>query len=278
MENKKFNETNNIDNILKTIEDSSIYKSKPQSNPVKKNKSGKLHANHRKRLDSKIEKYGFDSLNEYEQLEYILYVVRPRIDTNEIAHLLIDEFGSLSAVLSTSAKKLQKVEGVGYRTASFISQLNVVSGIVLRSHEERKKVNFSNQSEMIGYIQTFYIGKKHEVVYIFILDRNNNLIKIQKISDGNNRQTEVYVNKIMMSAMENHAASIVIAHNHPSGNSTPSPEDVSTAHYLREVLGTVGINLLDNVIVSDNNYYSFKEDKYFEKLIWMKPKVEFNIE
>lgn len=272
MQHNNSDSANNISKILDEIVNApSIYKTKaksPKKTEVRTDKSSGLYEGHRKRLDQKIEEYGFESLNEYEQLEYILFVARRRINTNDIAHRLISEFGTLNGVLNASVKELEKVKGVGYRTACFLTQLNDVSGMILRNFE-KENIKFDDAQRMAKYIQTFYIGKKNEAFHMFLLDLDKRLIKVEKISEGNHLKTEVYNHQIIKAATTHNASYVVIAHNHPSGNENPSESDIASTQYIRDILKALDIVLMDSIIISKGKYYSFKENQYLNTINWM---------
>jgi len=231
-------------------------------------RNGELHKNHRKRLDKKIEKYGFETLPDHEQLEAILFVVIPRSDTNELAHRLLNRFGTFQGVLNAGYKKLNEVEGVGYRTAMFLSQLNGVAGVILRNQQEGLYM-LDTTDKIRGYISTYYLGRLKESSYVFFLDANNRLRGTEKISEGTIDQTHVYPREVAKCALDNSASSVIIAHNHPSGIIEPSTQDINITKSIETALSVVGISLYDSVIISDNNYFSFRDNGYLTRLKWM---------
>lgn len=231
-------------------------------------RNGELHKNHRKRIDRKIEKHGFETLPDHEQLEAILFVAIPRGDTNELAHQLLNRFGTFQGVLNAGYKKLLEVKGVGYRTAMFLSQLNGVAGVILRNQQEG--IHTLDTSEKIrGYISTYYLGRLREASYIFFLDANNRLRSTEKLSEGTIDQTHIYPREVAKCALENSASSVIIAHNHPSGIIEPSPQDINITKALEAALSAVGVRLYDSVIISDNSYFSFRDNGYLIKVRWI---------
>lgn len=229
---------------------------------------GDIHKNHRKRLDKKIEYSGFESLPDHEQLESILFVIIPRGDTNALAHYLLDEFGTLQGVLNAGFEKLQKVKGVGYRTARFLSQLNDVAGVILRNQQEN--VYCLDTSEKIrGYISTYYLGRLTECSYLFILDATKHLNGVIKLSDGTTSQTHIYPQKVAKYAVTHSAYAVIIAHNHPGGTLEPSVHDINVTKSVNAALAAVGVKLYDSVIVSGRNYFSFRDNGYLYKLKWI---------
>ena len=133
-----------------------------------------LHEGHRKRIDDKSRIMGFEFLEEHEQLEKILFSVIPRGNTNEIAHELLDLFGSLKGVLMADVVSLQSVEGVGTRTAEFLHDLAPILGVVERAIKDENKENVLDSDEKIGeYVKTFFYGKSVESLFMFSLSSAN---------------------------------------------------------------------------------------------------------
>lgn len=230
-------------------------------------KRGDYHKNHRKRIDKKVEQYGFETLPDHEQLEYILFSVIPRGDTNILAHRLLEEFGTLQGVLNADKKHIQKVEGVGYRTACFLSNLNDVAGLILRNQQNGPYV-LDTSDRIRGYISTFYIGRLNECSYIFMLDATKRLKSVLKMSDGTTNQTHIYPQRVAQQAVINSASEVIIAHNHPSGTIEPSTQDINVTKAVEAALMAVGVKLHDSVIIGGNNYFSFKDSGYLFKLRW----------
>lgn len=214
------------------------------------------HRGHRKRLNDKVQKLGMEFLAEHEQLEKILFTVVPRGDTNPIAHALLDKFGTISAVLMASPEDLKKIDGVGSRTAEFLSSLPSVLGIVERSLKGAKiKLN---TTENIGtFASTLFYGKLYESVYIIFLDYKDGLIGYEKLSDGTTNTSSLYVRRVIDSAIKNKASSIILTHNHPSGDCNPSSNDDRITKLVGEALQALDIKLKDHIIVGTDEFYSY---------------------
>lgn len=227
-----------------------------------------VHHNHRQRVDKKVEEYGFENLPDHEKLEYILYVTIPRCDTNALAYSLLGEFGTLQGVFSAKAKELKRVKGIGYRTAHFLSQLNDVAGVIVRSQKD-SNVIFNDTKKAKEYIQSYYLGRLTENSYMFMLDANRRLKNTVKISEGVNNHSYIYPQKVAQKALLNDAHSVVIAHNHPGGSVEPSTDDIEVTKKIEITLNAVGIQLYDSVIISDDNYFSFRENGYVVSLKWI---------
>ena len=243
-----------------------VKKVNTKSSTSKKN--GSLHANHRKRIDEKIRRNGFEFLPDHEQLEFLLFVAIPMGDTNELAHRLLERFGTMKGVLNAGYKKLKEVKGVGVRTAMYLSQLNSVAGVIVRSQDDKPVVLDTN--EKIGnYIRTYYLGRLKEASYIFFLDGRSRLIGAEKLSDGTIDETYVYPREVLKVTLESSASAVILAHNHPTGLVEPSSQDIAVNKRIESSLRHIGVRLEDNIIVSGNNYYSFRENGYLSTLKWI---------
>ncbi|MBQ2890543.1 MAG: hypothetical protein IJE44_02720, partial [Clostridia bacterium] len=144
---------------------------------------GNLHDKHRERMDKKAKLGGLHNMPDHEVLEMILFAVIPRGNTNEIAKRLIDEFGSLHKVLTADEKELAKIEGIGMRTAKFLTSLYDVLGVLERSINSPKK-QIKTSEEAIDYAKTFFYGKLTEQFLLITLNRAGNVIGRYKLGDG----------------------------------------------------------------------------------------------
>lgn len=221
------------------------------------------HVGHRQRLDDKSNLIGFAFMEEHEQLEKILFAVIPRGNTNVIAHRLLEQCGSLYGVLTAEAEELTKVEGVGNRVAQFLHDLYAVLGCVercmLRENQHKRYVDLSTTEAMGKYAKTLFYGKLTEAFYMVSLNKKLQAYRFDKISDGNTDETPVYIQEVAKLALRTNAYSVLIAHNHPSGNLNPSQADIETTHALRRALDAVGISLLDHIIVGGGEFISLKQ-------------------
>lgn len=233
-----------------------------------KSKPDNVHKDHRQRLDRKVENYDFETLPDHEQLEFILYVIIPQRDTNELAHRLLNHFGSFKGVLNAERSELSKIRGVGYRTAMFISQLNRMAGVIVRSQYQKNPV-LETSAQIKEYIMTYYLGRLKEVSYLMFLDSNKHLIGTEKLSEGTTDRTHIYPREVVKLAVMNNASYVIIAHNHPSGFVEPSEQDINVTKGIEVALSAVDISLHDSVIVSGDGFYSFRENGYLTRLRWM---------
>jgi len=217
-----------------------------------------IHAGHRKRIDEKVKQVGLHNMPAHEQLEYMLYQVIPLGNTNGIAHDLLQKFGSLGGIFYASEKELMLVNGIGSRSAKFIAQIPVISGIYQRATMGEKIV--LDTTDKIGeYVITLFNGKLTEEVYIISLTANNRLIRYDRIATGGTSNVPVYVRNIIDVVMSSKAYSAVLAHNHPSGELLPSPDDVEITKKVAAALSVMDVKLIDHIIAADKKYVSLRK-------------------
>ena len=214
-----------------------------------------LHSNHRERLRERYIKEGIDSFEAHQILELILFYSIPRKDTNNIAHELLNRFGSLSGVFEAPCKELITVNGVGRKTAAF---LNLFSQVVRKYEDDKKsdKKDLSSAFDAGKYCINLFKGRIYECMFIVCLDARNKIICSEKIVEGTVNEATVYPRNIIRSALSNNASKVIIAHNHPGGTTTPSTDDLSLTTKIERALNAIDIQLCDHIIVSGDEYTS----------------------
>lgn len=221
--------------------------------PQKEKKADCPHAGHRARLRYKWEKGSYFEKHEF--LELLLFFSIPRSNTNEIAHALLDRFGSIQGILNADPKELRSVPGVGKNTVFFMS---VLSALISHYNEEQidKDILFSSQEELSAYVKTLYVGDSTEKVYILFFDSAGRLKSVERVGEGFSSLSELSLQKINKLAVQSDAAAAVLTHNHPSGLSRPSNKDFQTNKRIAEALRLLGIVLIDHIVVSGNESLS----------------------
>lgn len=219
------------------------------------------HLGHRKRLDEKSYLTGFENLEEHEQLEKFLFAVLRRGNTNELAHRLLREFGGLYGVLTASVADLEKVDGVGHRIAEVLHDIYAFMCSAERSRlRAAKGVHiFRTIDDMGNYAKTLFYDEMIESMWLISLNNRYVAYRNNKLYRGNNNETHVYIPEIVKVALRNDAKSVVIAHNHPSGDLTPSQADIDVTIDLFKALKTVEIDLIDHIIVGGGDYVSLRK-------------------
>lgn len=220
-----------------------------------------MHSGHRQRMRDRIAKNGLDSLTDHELLEYLLFYIQPRVNTNEPAHRLIDTYGSFSAVLDTDEKSLSEIEGIGPKSAQFLSLLPEIARRYLNDKYTPKTV-FDSTFALRTYIQQMYLGIKDEAAAIVLLDGQYALISSKIVARGNVREIYIDQRDILLEVMQKRAPYVVLSHNHPSNSCKPSVEDIVMTNRFATALNVVGSTLIEHLIIYPNGtYYSFARDQ-----------------
>lgn len=213
-----------------------------------------LHDGHRQRLIQRFLEEDLDNFEPHNVLELLLFYAIPRKDTNELAHVLIDTFGSLKGVFDAPYEELIKVTGIGPNTAAL---LKLVPSLTRTYYSSDARSVILDTSEKSGeYFLPYYIGQTEEVVRLACLDAGGKVISNQILHRGSANAAEVNLRKIVNIALRNNAMGVILAHNHPGGLPLPSEEDVATTKSIREALMPMGILLMDHIIVAGQDYVS----------------------
>lgn len=231
------------------------------------------HAGHRERLRKRFAENGFSGFAEHEILELLLTYAIPRINTNPIAHRLIDRFGSLNKVLEADQKELEAVEGVGPQASTLLT----MALPLFRVYEQQKllpKVRLTNYADLAAYCRTLYLGVCREEFYVLSMDADMRLLAVKCIAKGTPTEVSALPRHVVEELLLNHAASAVISHNHPSGSAQPSQEDVDITAAIEGLLAGVGIRLYDHVLIAGNQEYSFMRHHMMDRSLSAEPEEE----
>jgi DNA repair protein RadC len=223
-------------------------------------KSENLHSGHRERLRRRFLEEGIDSFEDHQVLELLLFQVIPRGDTNLVAHRLIQRFGSLSAVLEADPQDVASVEGMGAKAAAFLSMIPQVTRRYYHDRVLRDRPKLNSSAAVAEYLIPLMAGRPEEVFYVLCLDTQCRVVYPALISEGTVKEAAVYPRHVVEVAIRHRAASVILAHNHPAGTSTPSPQDHHLTRLLVQALGPLDIKVLDHIIVASNNAYSFASE------------------
>ena len=212
---------------------------------------------HRDRLRTKFRERGADALAEYELLEMLLFRIYPRRDTKPIAKDLLKEFGSLAQVLSAPINRLMEVKDIGEATETDLKLINS-AGQLLASGNIRSRPLLSSWSQVLQYCRASMAFEEKEMFRILFLDKKNQLIKDEVQQTGTVDHTPVYPREIAKRGLELSATAIVLVHNHPSGDPTPSRTDIEMTKTIIDVLTPLGIIVHDHIIVGKEGHASLK--------------------
>lgn len=221
-----------------------------------------LHTGHRDRLRQRFIKEGLDGFNEINALELLLFYCVPRKDTNDLAHRLLDRFGSYSNVLNAPYEELKKVYGVSDYVATYLK----LQGEAVRYYLTNRKIDGTVVRTSADYgelLCTYFEGRPNEMVFLLCLDAKCKVICCREIAEGSVNIAGVSIRKIVDAALSSNATSVVLAHNHPSGIAVPSGEDIHTTFQAYEALRAVEVILLDHVIVADGDFTLMVESGLF---------------
>jgi DNA repair protein RadC len=215
------------------------------------------YAGHRQRLKHRFLKAGGAALPDYEILELVLFMAQPRRDMKPVAKNLLQQFGSYSGVITADAKDLKKIDGVG--DVAVVALKTVRDAAIRLSQDEIiGQPVLSSWQAMLDYCRVAMGHEKKEQFRIFFLNRRNLLIADEVQQIGTVDHTPVYPREVIRRALELGATAIIMAHNHPSGDTSPSKGDIAVTKEVQEAGIKLGITLHDHVIVSRNGTSSFK--------------------
>lgn len=216
-----------------------------------------LLAGHRARLRQRIVSQPFDTLADYEILECLLGYAIPRKDVKLLAKQLIAEFGSLGQVLSAPPHALQHVKGVKENTAALLKAISYANLHILKREVMRGSV-LDSWDKIIDYYFARMGRDRIESLHALFLNARACVIKDEVLQEGTTNFTPIYPREILQRTIDLGAQGIILIHNHPSGNANPSKEDIRMTQNLVRVCHDVGIILHDHIIISQDNFFSFK--------------------
>ena len=215
------------------------------------------YAGHRKRLRERLMSAGPDALPDYELLELVLFAAQPRRDVKPLAKALLARFGGFAEVISAEPALLSEVEGVG---DSVIAALKTVQAAALRlgRDEVMEKPVIASWDKLMKYCRASMAHEINEQFRILFLNHKNMLIADEVQQRGTVDHTPVYPREVVKRALELGASAIIMVHNHPSGDPTPSQADIDMTQEIREVGEKLGIRLHDHVVIGKHGHNSFK--------------------
>lgn len=214
-------------------------------------------AGHRQRLRDRFMKGGADAVPDYELLELVLFRAIPRRDTKDLAKRLIARFGSFSEVINAPEPRLREIAGVG---DAVVVELKLVRAAALRLKQGEiiRKPVLSSWSSVLEYCRAAMGFEDREQFRILFLDKKNKLIADEVQQQGTVDHTPVYVREIVKRALELSSSAVILVHNHPSGDPTPSRADIEMTRSIVAAAKPLGVVIHDHVIVGRDGHTSFK--------------------
>ena len=214
-------------------------------------------ADHRKRLRHRFLTGGAAAMPDYEILELTLFRIIPRQDVKPLARLLIETFGDLNGVLSAPISRLERVAGVGPAVALELKVMETITHRMARAKIMQRHV-ISSWDAILDYCHTVMAHRDTEQFRVLYLDRKNTLIADEQQGEGTVDHVPVYPREVVKRALELNASALILVHNHPSGDPTPSNEDVAMTMQIADAAQTLGIVLHDHLIIGRSQELSFK--------------------
>lgn len=232
-----------------------------EGNKNKHIKDSDIHKNHRERMRKRyIEEGGFSSFEDHQVLEFLLFYCVPRMDTNGLAHRLINEYGGFGNLMDADPIDIMNRCGVGENTAILINMIPQLARLYFKLHIDIKEA--LDTSRKIGeYARSLLAGRRNECFFCICLDVKRRVIGTALIAEGSVSHAEVYPRNIAECAMKFNASGLVLAHNHPSGDILPSESDINTTRVIKKALDFLDVEVVDHIIIGADRYFSFIEHK-----------------
>ena len=219
---------------------------------------------HRKRLRTRFLEAGLNGFLDYEVVELLLTLGTPRKDCKQIAKQAIKKFKGLHGVFEASSQELQQIKGIGPHSIFGLKLFQALSERYLKEKIPRK-IKFTSPKKVVDYLKQKLGKHKKEYFLILSLDSRNNLIKIDTISIGSLNANIVHPREVFRDAIRASAASIILIHNHPSGDPSPSEDDLKITQKLIKASKLLEIKIADHLIVTQDSHFSFAEQKLLTK-------------
>ena len=228
--------------------------------------NGKDSQGHRERIREKFLNNGIDGFAEYEILELLLTYCIPRKDTKPIAKELLNKFKSLDNIFKADFDKLSAIDGLGKNSIVFLKLIGDLPSIIYKDELKNKKLvdketlKISNKDILLKYLRNKIGYEEIEKFYVLYLSSSNEVIEFEENSVGTLDRSSVYPREIYKKIINLNAKSVILAHNHPSDNITPSKCDIELTNEIARGLKNFGALLIEHIIITKNSYFSFLEE------------------
>ena len=221
---------------------------------------------HRERVRKKFLENGFNGLEDYEILELLLFYVIPRKDTKAIAKELIKKFKNLANVLTADTLELKTIDGLGASSITFLKMMGALPEKIYKDELKNQKLikddknKISDKEVLLSFLRNKIGYEDVEKFYVIYLSSSNEVIAFEESSSGTLDRSSIYPREIYKRVIMENAKSIIIAHNHPSGNTCPSKCDIDITNEIAKGLKNFGALLLEHIIITRDSYFSFLEE------------------
>lgn len=230
-----------------------------EEDKLKNNREG-----HRKRLQERYLSCGYKSLADYEIIEFLLFPIIPRRDTKALAKELLEKFSTIEGIFEADPKELKKVKGLGDVSTTYLKFIGDLFSYYYEdkvlNDKENNRISIRSKNQLLNYLRKNIGISKIEEFKVIFLNSNNEVLGVETLFQGTIDKSAVYPRKILERVMFYNARSIIFAHNHPSGNTSPSSKDIEITKMMKEFFKMVDVSVLDHIIISRDSYFSFLEE------------------
>lgn len=207
----------------------------------------------------RMENLGPDALTDYELIAILLRTGTKEKNVLDFSKDILKKYGSLSALLESSIDEIKEVKGIGNAKSTTLKAIMELAKRYYECKISENNYKFNSPDSTFNYLKSRINHDGSEKFCVIFLDNSNSLIKFEEMFQGNNRQAPVFVSEILKKALKLNATSIIVAHNHPTGNTNPSNEDIKLTEKLFKACKLVDLNLLDHIVFSKDSYTSLSE-------------------
>lgn len=218
-------------------------------------------ADHRKRLRQRFMQGGADALPDYELMELVLFRAIPRKDVKPLAHDLLDLFGDFNRIMTAPVERLRETPGIGDAVITEFKIIEAAAQRLARARIMQKHV-LSSWDALLDYCHTTMAHRETEQFRVLYLDRKNVMIADEQQAKGTVDHVPVYPREVVKRALELNASALILVHNHPSGDPTPSQADISMTDQINAACGVLGLTLHDHIIIGKAKELSFRAEGF----------------
>lgn len=218
-------------------------------------------AEHRRRLRERFLAGGAAAMPDYELLELLLFGAVPRQDMKPLAHALLSAFGDLNRVITAPRPRLEEVKGVGEAVVTQLKLAEAIAQRMMRARVMNRPV-LSSWDALLDYCHTAMAHRETEQFRLLFLDRKNTLIADEEQARGTVDHVPVYPREVVKRALEVNASALILVHNHPSGDPTPSQADITMTNQINDACRVLGLTLHDHLVIGKSREVSFRSEGY----------------